>query len=198
MNVRIRTISFASVVALAMAASGCGDTSTGPSPAQVVIVSLLGGSGGDSAPTFTGTLNSDVLTNGSIFDDSGQVSMDLHLKDLGNPGLLNVPSDNNTVTFFRYHVDYRRADGRNTPGVDVPYPIDGAATFSVTVQGATFAFELVRHVAKQEAPLAALRTDPNVISTLATVTFYGKDQAGNNVAVSGTIQINFGNFADPT
>jgi hypothetical protein len=202
MNVRTKTLTLASVLALAMAAGGCGDTSTGSSPSQIVIVSLQGGSGGTSAPTFGGTLLSDVITVvagvPTVFDDFGQVSMDLHLKDLGNPGLLNTPSENNTVTFFRYHVDYRRADGRNTPGVDVPFPIDGAATFSVTNQGATFSFELVRHVAKQEAPLAALSTDPNVISTLATVTFYGKDQAGHNVAVSGTIQINFGNFADPT
>src|SRR5947207_1371611 len=159
MNVRIRTFRFASVLALAMAAGGCGDTSTGPSPSQIVIVSLLGGSGGLSAPTFGGTLLSDVLTNNTVFDDFGQVSMDLHLKDLGNPGLANTPSENNTVTFYRYHVDYRRADGRNMPGVDVPFPIDGAATFSVTAQGATFAFEIVRHVAKIEAPLAALATD---------------------------------------
>jgi hypothetical protein len=198
MNVRIRTLTFASVLALAMTAAGCGDTSTGKSPAQIVILSLLGGSGGTSAPTFGGGLNSDVLTNGGIFDDFGQVAMDMHLKDLGNPGLTNTPSENNTVTFYRYHVDYRRSDGRNTPGVDVPFPIDGAATFSVSSAGATATFEIVRHVAKAEAPLAALATDFNIISTIATVTFYGKDQAGNNVAVSATLQINFGNFADPT
>ena len=31
----------------------------------------------------------------------------------------------NAVTLTRYHVDYRRTDGRNTPGVDVPYSFDG-------------------------------------------------------------------------
>ena len=40
-------------------------------------------------------------------------------------------------------------------GVDVPYGFDGA--FTVTVAGAADAsFTLVRHIAKEEAPLAAL------------------------------------------
>ena len=48
---------------------------------------------------------------------------------------------------------YIRADGRNTPGVDVPYGFDGALT--ATVSGSTtVGFELVRHIAKEEAPLA--------------------------------------------
>jgi hypothetical protein len=102
------------------------------------------------------------------------------------------------VTFTRYRVAYRRADGRNTPGVDVPYPFDGAATFTVVgSQGGTGVFELVRHVAKAEAPLASLANNFTVITTIADVTFYGKDQAGNNVTVTGSIQVDFGDFADP-
>jgi hypothetical protein len=37
----------------------------------------------------------------------------------------------------------------------------------------------------------------NIISTIAEVTFYGRDQAGNDVAVAGLVSINFGDFADP-
>jgi hypothetical protein len=35
------------------------------------------------------------------------------------------------------------------------------------------------------------------IHTLAEVTFYGSDQAGNEVSVAGLISVNFGDFADP-
>ena len=124
--------------------------------------------------------------------------MELTLKDQGVPGTANQPSPLNAVTFTRYHVDYRRADGRNTPGVDIPYAFDGATTFTVASDAVTAVVEIVRHVAKAEAPLAALASDPKVITAVATITFYGRDQAGNNVKVSGDLQINFGNFADPS
>ena len=48
-----------------------------------------------------------------------------------------VPSHDQLHHGHRYHVDYVRADGRNTPGVDVPYPFDGAITATVTADGAT-------------------------------------------------------------
>ena len=35
------------------------------------------------------------------------------------------------------------------------------------------------------------------ITTIAKVTFYGKDHAGNEVAAVGQIGITFGNFGDP-
>ena len=81
--------------------------------------------------------------------------------------------------------------------MDVPFSFDAAQTFTVQDK-IDIIVELVRHVAKAEAPLAALAADRNIISTIATITFYGKDQAGNNVIVTGQVQVNFGNFADPT
>ncbi len=62
----------------------------------------------------------------------------------------------------------------------------------------TLDFELVRHVAKLEAPLVYLATNLNVISTIAEVTFYGRDQVGNEVNVTGHILINFANYGDPS
>ena len=107
------------------------------------------------------------------------------------------PTTNNEVTVTRYHVEYTRADGRNTPGADVPYPFDGAATGTIPAGGSlTLGFDLVRNVAKQESPLAQLRTSPNIITSIALVTFYGRDRVGNNVSVTGQIQIDFGNFGD--
>ena len=193
-----RTITVTASLAAALLVAGCGDTSSGPSPSQVTITGIKVAQGGTS-PTFaSGPLQSDVLTNGSIFDDLAEVSMDLLLKDPGVPGTEVKPGALNAVTFTRYHVDYRRADGHNVEGVDIPYGFDSASTFTVTDEGAATVVEVVRHVAKAEAPLRALVSDLNVITTIATVTFYGQDQAGNNVKVSADIQVNFGNFADPS
>ena len=87
----------------------------------------------------------------TIFNDLGQVTLTLAMKDDAD----RSPTTNNFITITRYRVRYIRADGRNTPGVDVPYGFDGA--FTATVSGpTTVGFELVRHIAKQEAPLEAL------------------------------------------
>jgi len=180
---------FASV-ALVAATSACGDViRQGKSPVVLVIDKL------------TGTLQSDVVVNKctppaapcpTIFNDMGQATMHLVPKDI-----LIDPTPNNQVTITRYHVTYRRADGRNTPGVDVPFGFDGAVTGTIPESGtASFAFELVRHVAKEESPLAQLATSPNVINTIAEITFYGTDLVGNAVSATGFMTIEFGNFGD--
>ena len=199
------------VVAAASCAisAACGDVvRQGRGPVQVVINSLEAASGGGTS--FGGTLLSDVVTlvqqsvNGqqvdvpTVFNDNGRVTMSVILKDPGQPGSTPAPTAINQVTITRYRVVYRRADGRNTPGIDVPFPFDSGVTFTVPATSpATAGFEIVRHTAKQEAPLAALRSNRDVISTLAEVTFFGRDQAGNDVSATGTIGINFGDFADP-
>jgi hypothetical protein len=79
----------------------------------------------------------------------------------------------------------------------VPYSFDAAATITVPSNGAaTVGFEIVRHVAKEESPLIQLRTSATIINTITEVTFYGRDQVGNEVSATATIQINFGNFGD--
>ena len=62
---------------------------------------------------------------------------------------------------------------------------------------ATAHFELVRIIAKQEAPLRALQANGVLITTIAEVSFYGRDQAGNEVTAVGSIGVTFGNFGDP-
>lgn len=199
-----------SIALLALVTAGCGDfVRQGRAPVQLVISSLEGASGAEPED-FGGTLNSDVITNvtqtisgqtvevPTIFNDLGQVNMSLILKDPGQPGLPAEPSAINQVTITRYRVVYRRTDGRNTPGVDVPFPFDSGVTFTVPVDGSVEAgFELVRHTAKQEAPLAALARNADIIATITEVTFYGHDQAGNDVSVTGTLGVSFGNFGDP-
>ena len=184
------------VGAVASLAAGCGEfIRQDRAPVTLVITSLLGVSvGGDEAAT----LRSDVRTDGGILNDMGGVTMQMILKDPGVPGVTNVPSPINEVTISRYRVSFRRSDGRNTPGVDVPFPFESAATFRVPASGSVSAsFELIRHTAKVEAPLSTLAGSLVIISTIADITFSGRDQAGNEVSVTGSMGILFGDFADP-
>jgi hypothetical protein len=80
----------------------------------------------------------------------------------------------------------------------VPYAFDSAVTVTSSPASAGIAgFELVRHSAKTEAPLVALANNLQFIYTIAKVTFYGKDHAGNDVTAEGQIGVTFGNFGDP-
>jgi hypothetical protein len=199
------TVAVLSAVLLA----GCGEVArNGRAPAMATITVLEAASGAEPNE-FGNTLNSDVVTkvkrdvNGqqvdvpTVFNDLGRVTVALTLRDPGF-GVAASPSALNQVTFTRYRVTYTRADGRNTPGVDVPYPFDSGITFTVPASGTiTAGFEIVRHTAKQEAPLLALGVNGVNIATIAEVTFYGRDQAGNDVMVSGSIGIVFANFGDP-
>ena len=42
----------------------------------------------------------------------------------------------------------------------------------------------------------ALRTNGQIISVIAEITFYGQDVVGNTVTAVGYINIDFGNFGD--
>jgi hypothetical protein len=198
----------ASAAVLAMAAAGCGDfVRESRSPSQLVMTSLAAASGAEPDEMGT-TLRSDVATlierddelGGdyvSFYNDLGRVTMRVQLRDPGVPGITSSPTNINAVTINRYRVTYRRTDGRDTPGVDVPHPIDSAVTFTVGEDDVEAGFDIVRHAQKNEAPLTRLVNGDTFISTIADVTFYGRDQAGNEVSVTGAIGITFGNFADP-
>lgn len=176
---------------------------------QAVLTTMEAASGA-TPDRFGGTLSSDVLTLvkrdqagvqvdvPTVYGDVGRASVDVTLKDPGTSTSPTQPSSVNEVTFGRYRVTYERSDGRNAQGVDVPYSFDSAVTFTVR-PGTTSAagFDLVRITAKQEAPLSALASNSTFITTIATVTLYGQDRAGNEVIASGKIGVTFGNFGDP-
>ena len=173
------------IIAASAATAGCSEfIRQDRSPVTLVIDRLEGSSGADESDTFSGTLRSDVITGGGTFNDSGRVTLRLIMKDL-----LEAPSAVNAVTVNRYRVTFRRSDGRNTPGVDVPQPFDSAITVTVAPgQTATATFELVRHTAKEEAPLRALATNVAVtVATIADVTFFGRDQVGNELSATGSM-----------
>lgn len=189
------------VAALAAGAASCGDLQREGQASSFLIINALEGASGAEPTKFGGTTYSDVITVvdevPTVFSDLGRVRFLLALKDPGPPTSPAAPSQANYITVERYHVRFIRADGRNQPGVDVPYPFDGGMTITVTAQETSGVFELVRHIAKEEAPLRALTANNVIISTIAEVTFYGHDQTGREVSVTGRMSVDFGNFGDP-
>lgn len=142
--------------------------------------------------------------------------------DPQDPELCSVVNDNATLTFAnqflqvgpgagfgtsflndiivnRYRVDYFRSSGRNTPGVDVPYGIDGTMNVRVPVNGtADGGIIVVRHEAKREPPLSELDNGQSegVITAQAGIQCFGQDLSGRTVTATGYLEIHFGNFGE--
>jgi len=206
---RTNLVQLLAVAGLVAATVSCGSVAReGRGGSFIVLDSLQGIRGAVTPGPASPVLLSDVLTNvtspapctqdspcPTIFNDRGSAVMHIVMKDSGS-ATPTTPSSLNDITLSRYRVEYSRADGRNTPGVDVPHPFDGIITQTVTPQQTLVGFDLVRHQAKEEAPLVQLLTNGRIITGLAKVTFWGRDQAGNEVSAEGNIQINFGNFGD--
>ena len=206
-----RTLTAGALSAMLIASSGCTSAVRNDSASSYLIIDTLQAAAGVKPDTFGGNLSSDVLTNvkkdiggtqvlvPTIFEDIGQATFRLGMKDPGTTATPTAPSSANFITITQYHVNYVRSDGRNTPGVDVPYPFDGAITLTVGASTATAAMTLVRVQAKSESPLKALvgGNGAFAIATVAEITFYGKDQAGHEVSVTGKISVNFADWGDP-
>jgi hypothetical protein len=172
------------VLGLVLAAASCSSTVRQGTGTSFLIIESLEAASGADPDEFGATLHSDVITivdeRATVFNDFGRVRFSLGLKDPGSTNSPNAPSPKKV-----------------TPGVDVPYGFDGGMTVTVgdnTVEGA---FQLVRHIAKQEAPLGTLQNGAVIISTIAEVTFFGRDQTGHEVTATGRISVDFGNFGDP-
>ena len=212
MKPRLSRVVTACVLAgLATLLPGCTSTLSNDSASSYLIIDSLLAAAGATPGTFSGTLASDVLTYvkkdvggtqvlvPTVFEDLAQVTLRLAMKDPGSTTSATAPSTANYITVTQYHVNFIRSDGRNVPGVDVPYPFDGAITVTVGATPATATMTLVRLQAKSEAPLKALvgGNGSFVISTVAEVTFYGKDQSGHDVSIVGRISVNFADWGDP-
>ena len=199
----------AGAAACVISLAGCGGEMlrTGRAPMFLVIdnMSATAGKEGGGA-TATAFLLSDVQTiveqdiNGqtvrvaTVFNDSATATIRAQEK---NPSA--TATQINGITLTRYHIDFRRTDGRNTPGVDVPYSFDGGLGVTINPGNAVdVAFEIVRHQSKEEPPLKNLVAGGGLryISTIAEVTFYGRDHNGNEVAVTGRIDVQFADFGD--
>jgi hypothetical protein len=204
-------ISGTAIAALVAASVSCGDAvRQGRAPVFLVIDSIQAASGA-TPDDLGGFLLSDVQTlveqtvNGqtmrlpTIYNDGGIATMRLVMKDQGTGGLGTQPSEVNAVQLQRYRIVFVRADGRNTPGIDVPFPVDGGVTATLTASPTAVSFEMVRHQAKLDQPLRSLVGFGGrvFISTLAEITFFGRDLNGNEVQATGSISVSFSDYGDP-
>jgi len=192
---------------IVIGATGCGGEllRTGRSPVYLTVESVEVTNGATSNKG--ANLLSDVLTivkktvNGvqvqvpTIFNDTAVATLRVTAK---NPSV--DATEMNSVTVTRYHINFRRADGRNTPGVDVPYGWDGGVSLTIPAGGeGGVAFEIVRHVSKSEPPLRNLVNEGGqiYIYTIAEITFFGRDQNGNEVTATSLVDVAFSDFGDP-
>lgn len=178
------------LLAALMALTSCSDAiRTGQSSSYLILQTMTGGA--NNSPV----LQSDVISDsGGVVQDNGSATIQVALKDPQGP----APTDVNAITITQYHVQYTRTDGHNVQGVDVPYAFDSGVTQTIAAGGSgAVNFTLVRIQAKLEAPLAALagHRGQEVISTIAQVTFYGHDQNGRDVSISGNIEVDFADWA---
>lgn len=198
-------------IALLLSSVSCGEVIRQDRAPVIVIIDSLEAASGALPGEMSGFLLSDVQTlveqevGGEsvmvpvIFNDIGQATMRIIAKDMGNGAVSLAPTPLNAVTINRYRINFIRSDGRNAPGVDVPFPIEGAVTATLTAGPTIVPFEMVRHQQKLEQPLRSLANFGGrlFISTIAEITFFGADQVGNTLQAKGTISVSFSDYADP-
>ena len=185
---------------------GCGSEMlrTGRAPVFLAVVGMEASAGGDGQVSafllsdvrtmVDSTVNGQTVKVPTIVNDTATATIRVEAKNQSVP-----TTAINAVTLTRYRVAFRRTDGRNTPGVDVPYGFDGGLGVTIPAgQEGDVTIELVRHQAKLEPPLSSLAGQGGLgfISTIAEIMFFGHDQNGNEVTVTARMDVQFGDFAD--
>src|SRR5262245_36753757 len=184
---RAATLGLVVTLAALPMGSGCGVVTDDNSASYLIVTSLNAAPGAD--PTkLGGMLASDVITDGGGWiSDPAQAKFALGMKNA-----LLAPTSANFITIHRYRVDWQRADGTNGP-----LPASYEAAFTVTVAGSDSqgGFTLVPVNLKQFPPLSNLAGDVFAkIHTIATVTFFGTDQAGREISATATIGVTFADW----
>jgi hypothetical protein len=135
-----------------------------------------------------------------ILNDNAQADFSNEFLQIGPGANVGSGSFLNDIIVQQYRVDYFRPNNRNTPGVDVPYGIDGAMTVRVPLGGTSSGIvTVVRHEAKTEAPLSdlvQLGPQEGVITANAQIKFFGQDISGRTVSAFGFLEVHFADFAD--
>jgi hypothetical protein len=154
--------------------------------------------GKDIKGTAANYLQSDVYKEKSFTVTADVASATLRTQTL-DPKPMMGTSSYNDILVTRYTVSYSRTDGKNVPGVDVPYPFEGSLSALVKVSStATVSFIVVREVAKLEPPLIGLANGAaeGVLQVTAQIDFYGHDMTNHNVKATGYLAIYFAQYAD--
>jgi hypothetical protein len=182
------------MLALVASLSGCAANYTTANTSTVLLI---------VAGISPSPLQSDVLKGTGVSSDSATLSIAVRFK---NPNIATVPQIPSAVIIDRYEIRYRRSDGRGVEGQDVPFTISGAVTagFDVKTSGTDpLVIEVVRAQAKLEPPLRNLRGTTTtqfggalVVSMFADITLYGHTISGQTVTGTGSLQIDFADWAD--
>jgi len=185
------------VVCIIFSFPGCNKLENNTSSTSKLIVESITGKdlAGEEGST---TIFSDVIMGLSIFNDNAVAELTTVLLD---PFALDT-----TATYYQsilvdqVDVRYTRADGLNTPGVDVPYGFSQRVNMVVGIgDKVLLPFVLIQHNAKLESPLVELVNigQEKILKLEAEITFHGKDLGGHRVEpVKGYVSVWCSNFAD--
>ncbi|HSE41740.1 MAG TPA: hypothetical protein VLH08_13335 [Acidobacteriota bacterium] len=171
----------------------------------LVVENIIGFNGGDE--TEETPLLSDMCESAppgcdqcGVVNDNANVTFSNEFLQIGPGSGVGSGSFLNDIIVTRYRVDYFRPNNRNTPGVDVPFGVDGTMNVRVPLNGTAGAsIVIVRHISKTEPPLSDLvQLGPfeGVITTQSEIKFFGQDVSGRTVSALGFLEIHFANFAD--
>jgi hypothetical protein len=190
-----KTLSIIVIVSAVLLFTSCNPIENKSKSASMLTVENLQGT--DSNGQAASYLQSDVLKSDStVTADTAAATLSAASLD---PDPLMGTSQYSDILVTRYTVSYSRTDGKNVPGVDVPYPFEGSLSVLVkSGSSATFSLIVVREVAKLEPPLVALADSraEGVLQVTARIDFYGQDLARRTVTATGYLAIFFANYAD--
>jgi hypothetical protein len=210
----MKSLQILGIVGFAAAMTGCvpdwaRDNETG---IIMEIAGITGFAGGEAGGTEGAILMSDVVTNGTAFNDDAVVLVNIYRK---NPTVA-ATSALEHVRLESYEVRYFRTDGHSVEGVDVPHRITGALN-SVRLHTPTQTGEIeaeavitvVRQQAKLEPPLinliggnrsitgSLLLPGQAIITTVAEITIYAREVTTREpLSATGRFQVTFADFGD--
>jgi hypothetical protein len=193
------------ILAVALLSYACTDVEDNSESASVLTVDTIEGEPGDDGGEDGTPLLSDVCDNPDedpticvVTNDNALVTFSNDFIQIGPGSGVGDPSFLNDIVVTQYRVDYVRPNNRNTPGVDVPFGIDGTMNVRVPVGGtATASILVVRHVAKEEPPLAGVAFEgEGVLTANAQIQFFGRDIAGRAVSAVGFLEIHFSDYGE--
>lgn len=197
------------VLGIALLAVACTQVEDKTRSGSLLVVESVqgepGGQGGESGDV----LLSDVCDNAddlpqdpefcTVFNDNATVGFSNEYLQIGPGSGAGAPSFLNDIIVDQYRVDYLRPNNRNTPGIDVPFPIDGKMNARIDVNAiGSASIVVVRHEAKREPPLSELAFGfgEGVITATAQMQFFGSDIAGHAVSALGYLEIQFANYGE--
>lgn len=175
-------------VALALSGASCNPV-VDDNQSAVTLAAAFQGQGGAVGPI--GIFADVVQADGVPADDFFELNVRALAKNVNSD-----PSEFYTVNFQAVTLRYTRPDGRNEPGVDVPFPLTYAIGGSVTPgDEAQLNLLVVSEEMKLEPPLRDLwfGEGQRIFATLH-LTVFGRDLVENELTADASAVVVFGDF----